>query len=149
MIKYARIVDSVAVEILVPPEGFDLADCVHEAMISLFTEVPANVTANSKISGTGKWTIAPGLEPSPASITYSTVSAMTFQMLFSSQERIAIKGLTSTDTVIEDWWGIVNDPRLTEVDLNLKSVQDALEYITSIGILVEGRKTEILAAKVQ
>lgn len=149
MTKYARIVDSVAVEILVPPEGFDLADCVHADIAELFTAVPEDVTPNSKVNGKGVWTVAaiPELEV-PLEI-YPVVTPMTFKMLFTSSERIAIKRSVATDDVIEDWWGIINDPNLTEVNLGLKSAQDGLDYLISVGIITPERKPEILSGLVK
>lgn len=84
--------------------------------------------------------------PSPATEPVAAVppkvDVITYKMLFTSAERIATK--TSTDPVIHDFQDLMNDPRTQNVDLSLKSVQDALDYMTTIGILAEGRKAEIL-----
>ena len=149
MTKYAHIVDSVAVEILVPPEGFALSDCVHADIAALFTEVPNDVTPNSKVNSKGVWTIAVVPEPQVPLATYPVVTPMTFKMLFTSTERIAIKRSVATDDVIDDWWGIINDPNLTEINLGLKSAQDGLDYLISVGILAPERKVEILSGIVK
>lgn len=146
MTKYARIENSVAQEVIIPPEGFNIQDCFHPDIVGKYVEVPDDVKVGSTLE-LGKWK-AP-LPQEVAKKVFEKVSPMTFQMLFSSQERITIKVLALKDPVVEDWWSIVNDPRLTEVDLNLKSIQDALDYITSIGVLVEGRKEEILSGIVK
>jgi hypothetical protein len=44
---------------------------------------------------------------------------------------------------------LLNDPRTTTVDLSLESIQDALDYMTSVGILAVGRKAEILTGEVK
>jgi hypothetical protein len=81
-------------------------------------------------------------EPEPAPVVPPTVSVITYKMLFTSAERVATKN--SVDEVIIDLMELTNDPRTTVVDLSLASVGEALDYMTSIGILAEGRKAEIL-----
>lgn len=151
MTKYARIENKIAVEVLTPPDGFTLEQSIHPDLVYLFTEVPDNVTVSSTIDSKGKWAIAPVIEPEPIVpvVAYPVVSPMTFQMLFTSKERIAIKTAVKTDPIIEDWWSIVTNPRLTEVDLGLKSAQEALAYLVSISIITEDREKEILTGKVQ
>jgi len=70
------------------------------------------------------------------------VAVIEYKMLFTSAERIAVKA--SADPVIIDLQELMNDPRTLNVDLSLKSVQDALDYMTHLGILADGRKEEIL-----
>lgn len=75
------------------------------------------------------------------------VSPVQFKLLFTSVERIAIK--TSTDPVLQDFFEIVNDPRLTSVDLGLQSTKDALWYLASNSLIAPGRVDEILMGKVK
>jgi len=70
------------------------------------------------------------------------VSPVEFKLLFTAQERVAIKA--STDAIVQDFFSIVEDPRLTHVDLALKSTQDALSYLEALSLIAEGRKDEIL-----
>lgn len=70
------------------------------------------------------------------------VSPVEFKLLFTSVERVAIKA--STDAIVQDFFSIVEDPRLTHVDLALKSTQDALSYLEALSLIAEGRKDEIL-----
>ncbi len=72
----------------------------------------------------------------------SKVSPIEFKLLFTAQERVAIKA--SADAIVRDFFGIVEDPRLTHVDLGLKSTQDALTYLEALSLIAEGRKDEIL-----
>lgn len=67
-------------------------------------------------------------------------------MLFTAPERIAIK--TSVDPVIQDFFEIVNDPRLTHVNLSLQSTQDALGYLALQGVIAESRIAEILQGEI-
>lgn len=74
-----------------------------------------------------------------------TISAVAFRNLFSIAEEIAIS--TSIDPVIIVLWGRFVDPKLTNVDMSLASVDGALDYLTNEGILAAGRKEEILTGK--
>ena len=91
---------------------------------------------------------APPPVPEPT-VTYPKVSPIEFKLLFTPQERVAIKVARQTDPVIDDFYDIVEDPRLTHVDLGLASTQSALDYLTAQGLLAEGRKAEILQGAVQ
>lgn len=78
----------------------------------------------------------------PAAPVYPRVSAIEYKMLFTPQERISVK--TSTDPIIQDLSELLGDPRVLTVDLNLASIQSALDYMSAVGILAPGRKAEIL-----
>lgn len=78
-----------------------------------------------------------------------SVSPIEFKLLFSAQERVAIKAARQTDPVIEDFFSIVEDPRLTHVNLALQSTQDALTYLEVNGFITTERRQEILAGQVQ
>jgi hypothetical protein len=84
--------------------------------------------------------------PEPQPVVPPKVSAIEYKMLFTVQERIAIK--TSTDVIIQDLYELLNDQRVATIDLSLKSISDALDYMTALNILVVGRKAEILLGKV-
>lgn len=71
------------------------------------------------------------------------LSPVEFKMLFTSAERIAIK--SSTDLVVIDFFELINDPRLTQVDRNLQSVKDAIAHLVLVGIVTQLRADEILA----
>lgn len=86
-------------------------------------------------------------EPQVAAVTPPVVTVIEWKMLFTAQERIAAK--TSIDPIIQDLQELMNDPRTTVVDLGLGSIQDALDYMTVLGIIAAGRKEEILTGKVR
>lgn len=75
------------------------------------------------------------------------VSPVEFKLLFTAVERVAIKA--STDPIVQDFFSIVEDPRLTFVDLALQSTQDALAYLETLELIAAGRKDEILTGVVQ
>jgi hypothetical protein len=87
------------------------------------------------------------VEPPPPVTVYPQVSPVQFKLLFTSPERIAIKA--SADPVVQDFFDIVNDLRLTHVDLGLQSTQDALSYLVSVNLLTTERRAEILLGQVQ
>lgn len=76
------------------------------------------------------------------------VSPLQFKLCFTSEERLAIRAALESDPVISDWFEIIEDPRLTQVDLSLQSTKDGIAYLVSKGILTEDRAAEILAGKV-
>lgn len=87
--------------------------------------------------------------PAPAPTTPLQVSPVQFKLLFTPQERVAIKAARASDPVIDDFFDIVEDPRLTFVDLGLQSTQDALSYLVQQGLLTVERRQQILAGQVQ
>ena len=89
------------------------------------------------------------VEPTPAEPTFAKVSPVEFKLLFTSAERVAIKAARATDPVIDDFYDIVEDPRLTHVNLALTSVQQALAYMEHKGLLAEGRAAEIITGNIQ
>lgn len=88
--------------------------------------------------------------PAPMPINQpKTVSPVEFKLLFTALERITIKNARSTDPVIDDFFEIVEDPRLTHVNMGLQSTQDALAYLESKGLITAERRTQILSGQVQ
>ena len=71
-------------------------------------------------------------------------------MLFTVKERLKAKELRAEDPVMDDFWGLIEDPRTDVVNLALQSVQAAVEYtldaVHAAGIEgdVRVRKAEIL-----
>ena len=72
------------------------------------------------------------------------VSPVEFMLLFTSPERVAIKALRQTDPIIDDFLDIIEDPRLTFVDLGLGSTVSAIDYLIYVGLVAPERKAEIL-----
>lgn len=89
------------------------------------------------------------VDPPAPEVVYPKVSPVEFMLLFTSPERVAIKSQRQNDPVIDDFMDIIEDTRLTHVDLGLKSTQDALDYFVFKTILTPERKAEILAGTVQ
>jgi hypothetical protein len=138
MTNYARIINNIAVDVSTnPTESF------HPEIASQFVSVPDNVVAGWELVN-GVWGEVAALE---VIVVPPTVSVIEYKMLFTSQERVATKN--SADPVIVDLQELMNDPRTTNVDLSLKSISDALDYMTTLNILGAGRKAEILTGIVK
>lgn len=84
-----------------------------------------------------------------------TVSPVEFKLLWTPAERIAAKDLQTTDAVIADFFEILNDSRLTLVNLSLGSTQDGVDYLLTkleeIGVVAEddvpARRAAILSGQ--
>lgn len=146
MTNFARIINDVAVDVSTDP-----AHCFHPDIAAQFEPVPDEVQPGW-IRKDGQWsapapTPQPEPEPEPVPV-YPKVTPVEFKMLFTSAERIAIKEARATDPVIDDYFDIVEDPRLQVVDLGLHSVQEGIRYLQAIGILTEDRVSQILAGTI-
>ena len=144
MTNYARIINDVAVDVSTDPENH-----FHPDIAAQFVDVPDSVVQGSTRDATGVWHDPVVPEPEPTPVVYPQVSPVEFKLLFTSPERVAIKAAVPTDAVIEDFWSIVEDPRLTYVDLGLQSTQDSLAYLVGKGLLTDERKVEILKGVVK
>lgn len=144
--RYARIINHIAVDTRTEsPEG-----CFTPNISAEFVEVPDEVQ-DGWSNESGAWDAPVVLEqvtPGPAATVPPTVSPIEFMLLFTAPERVSIKGARATDPIIEDFLSIVEDQRLTGVNLALQSTQDALSYLVAMSHITEERKAEILLGKV-
>lgn len=84
------------------------------------------------------------LIPSTEIPTKTKVSPIEFKLLFTSTERIAIKAAKATDPILEDAFEILDDPRLTYVDLTLTSNKNLVGYLALQNLIAPERVAEIL-----
>lgn len=120
-------------------------------------DVPTDTTyakeAHAWIAGGQRFTDETGseytFEAPIATPVYLKVSPVEFKLLFTSPERVAIKAARTTDPVVDDFYDIVEDPRLTFVDLGLQSTQDAIGYMAAQGLIGAERVEQILAGLLQ
>lgn len=73
--------------------------------------------------------IEPVTEPPAPDVV---VTPIEFKLLWTSPERIKIRELRTADLIIDDFMDLVEDPRLTEVNLSLQSTQDGVDYILTV-----------------
>jgi hypothetical protein len=85
------------------------------------------------------------------------ISPVEFKLLFTSTERTAIKAArsdtstpeaTQIKAVLDDWYEILDDPRLKEVNLGLSSTIAGVNFLESVGLIDPGRATEILTGTI-
>ena len=111
------------------------------------TEVPLWVKVGAVQSG-NTWVNPPELhgapEPAPAPPAERKVSPVEFKLLFTPQERVAIRAARETDPVIDDFFDILDDPRLTSVTLTGTSTRSMVDYLVSKQLLTASRRDEIL-----
>lgn len=120
-------------------------ECYHPDIAVFYdTDVPDDaVNGDGWVNGKLVKPVMP--EPAPGVIIPPTISAVAFRNLFSITEEIAISA--SVDPVVNVLWNRFSDPKLMTIDLSLASVNSALDYLTKVSILSEGRKAEILTGK--
>ncbi len=143
--KYARVENNTAIEVI----DFNPVGAFHPSLI--WTEVPDHVLENATKSG-NTWTNpvvpAPTPVPTPEPLA-KTVSPVEFKLLLAPAERIAIRAARATDPVIDDMFDILEDPRLTGVNLGLISTASMIDYLISQGHIEASRKAVILSGDFQ
>lgn len=151
-LKFARVVDGVVVDMATDP-----VSQFHESIASEFVEVPTNVAKGWRLVDE-VWQ-APQADAVDAGQAVRKVTPPQFKLLWEPAERIAITRIRrSTDEdqadlrdSFEDFFSIVDDPRLTEIDLTLASVQvgvtGVLQVLHAAGVVadIEVRKAAILS----
>lgn len=137
--KYARIVNGIAVDVRTEsPEGFFTPNIVAE-----FIEVPEEVE-DHWILLDDNWSAPIMPEPIVTAPLIPIISPVEFKLLFTPQERMAIKAARATDEILDDLFTIIDDPRLKEVNLNLESNKAVMAYLESKGLITAERKAEIM-----
>jgi hypothetical protein len=136
--KKAHVVENVALEVI--PVDASTIYYPQELIDKCSEEVPDYVYIGAIRDSNGVW---PG-GPEPIKPACPTVSPVEFKLLFTSAERIAIKAARETDPIVEDFYSIVEDPRLTQVDLKLQSTQNAIDYLIAQNLVNADRKFSIL-----
>ena len=105
------------------------SECYHPDIATHYsTDIPEDIVNGATLVD-GRW-INPELPTSVEPIHPEiTVSPVEFKLLWLPQERAAIKGMRATDPIVDDFYDIVEDPRLTHVNMSLQSTQQAVDYL--------------------
>ena len=123
MTTYARNVNNQAIDVVTA----DPTTLFHADVAAQFIVVPDGTETGAKLTN-GIWTNpAPYVAP-VVPVVHPTVDIPTFMNLFTLQEQLAIEG--STDPMVVTMWKRFSDPRVQSVNLNLGSIQGALEYLS-------------------
>jgi hypothetical protein len=80
-------------------------------------------------------------------LAITEVSPVEFKLLFTPQERIALRAAKVKDFVLQDFFDIAEDPRLTKIHLKLESTIMAINYMVMKGFLTAERGDQIKAGK--
>lgn len=144
---FARIVSDMAVDVV----SGDPAALFHPTIASQFVAVPDGVAVGwRRDPDTGVWSAPAPATPLPELTAEALkVSPIEFKLLFTLQERLAINKVRDTDPVLDDFFGLIDDPRLTFVDLGLQSTRDAIGYLAEQGLIGAERVAQILAGVMQ
>lgn len=149
MTNYARIVDGVAVDVSTAP-----ANCFHPLLAVEFVEVPGEVAHGWRLDGdawqapTGGGPVIPEVPPQ---VGHLSPTPPEFLLLLTLSERVAIRAAGPTDVVVEDILKMVDDPRVTFIDLTNPSVIEAVNYLstTEPPLLTSERAAQILSGMFQ
>lgn len=151
--NYANIVNNIAVDV-----SDDPAAQYHPDIAAQFVEVPDEVEAGWVLSDDGAWSapVAPDPQPEPGANAV-VVSTVHFKLLFTAVERITLRKLREADPGVDDFFDIIDDPRLVEVNLGLASTQNGIKYavaaLVKAGAInsadAETRIAEIISGKMQ
>lgn len=151
MSNYARIINSVAVDVSADPSAQ-----FHPQIAADFQLVPDEVKRGWVLND-GEW-IAP-VEEAPVVVEEKppTVSVTAFMLLWTSKERVALKQSRATDPTIDDFFDILDGAET--VDISLNSTQQGVEYCLTFldglegdilaGVSVADRKVQILSGELQ
>ena len=150
----------------------DPTDFYHPDIAAKFIRVPADTELNAKKDG-NNWinppkpepveVKEPEIEPAPVEdlkpqIYQGNISPVNLKMLFTTTERAAIREARKANSKstpekqvlkesLDDFFEILDDPRLIEIKLSNSLVLEILEKLVTDGLLTADRKDEILANK--
>ena len=148
--KYAWIENNVIRDIA----SGDPSDTYHPNIAALYSVKVPDEASNGDSFADGYWS-ARVVEDSttvvekPAAVIPPKVTPLQYKLLFTPMERVAINSAKGSDPLLEDLFSILDDLRLTEVDLALASTQESLDYLEYKGLLASGRKAEILTGQIR
>ena len=150
MSNYARIRNNIAVDVSADP-----ASQFHPTIAAEFESVPDEVQRGWRRAEDGTWTAPPAPEPAEPEPNRPRVGPVEFKLLFTSAERLKLKELRSTDPALDDFFEIIEDPRLDYVDLSLGSpaagVDHCLSLLEGAGVIaaedVATRREQILSGE--
>ena len=88
--------------------------------------------------------VSDNIAPPTQMRSITQISPIEFKLRFTAQERIAMRVARPTDLGVDDLFDIIEDPRLTTVDLELAATKEAVAYLVLKGYVVQARVDAIL-----
>jgi len=76
------------------------------------------------------------------------LSPIEFKLCFTPQERVAIKAASETDAILQDAYSLMDDQRLTFVNMHTRSVIELIDYLESCGLITQDRAIDIKSGKI-
>lgn len=143
MTKFARIINGTAIDVCLNPK-----DNFHPLIAAEFVTVPENVeVGHSLINGVWTAAIKEDIFVVDSNIYSIKIAPIDFKLLLTPTERVAVNQVKATDALVNDFFSLVEDPRMTTVDLGLQSTKDIINHLVTINILTPQRAEDILANK--
>lgn len=129
MTNFARVVNGTAVDVSTDP-----TTCFHPRIAAEFVEVPAKVT-HGWVLANGKWTAPVTVVSDP--VTPVVLGNMTptppeFLLLLTLIERVEIRAARATNPVADDLLRMVDDTRVTVIELSNPGVQESINYLAAL-----------------
>ncbi|WP_067096771.1 hypothetical protein [Marinomonas atlantica] len=122
---YGRIKNGVVVDVSTDPNTQ-----FHPILAAEFVEIPDKVKAGWTFDGTEYAPpVVPDPEPiEPEQVKRAIISPVDFKFLFTLTERVKIKELRATDLALDDFYSMLDDPRLTVIDLSNSRMIEGVNY---------------------
>lgn len=140
MKKYARVLDGVAVDVCHDPETH-----FHPTLVMDFIEVPSAVMPGWLLTGNTWAAPEPATVDAPKEIGNLKPSPMEFLLLLTLVEQAAIRAAAPSDPQVGILVSMVDDTRLTFVDLTHPTVIEAIQYLVGApALLTADRAARVL-----
>ena len=149
MQKYARVENKLVIETLSIPSGANIENYFVPQIAQQFIACPDEVEQNWTYAD-GKWK-EPKLpeppEPSePSEPHYETrIGKAEFLMLFTSEERVAIRAERNNDPIISDFFSVLEISEF--IDVKEDTAINGVNYLASKNLLTSQRAAAILKGK--
>lgn len=132
--NYGRIKNGVVLDTATDPNTQ-----FHPILAAEFVEIPDDVRAGWTFDGTdyAPPVVADPEPKEPESAEPVLISPVDFKFLFTLAERLKIKELRATDLALDDFYSMLDDPRLTVVSLSDARIIEGVEYAVNALAAVE------------
>ena len=138
--KYARIEDNRILDVITPPEGLDITDCLHPDALKIYEAVSDDVEVN--------WVLVDGVwSAPPPPVPTKPVTADQFRVKLLFLEKVKWdnpddQGAAQKTTIKT----VKNDFAVTgTLDFLLQSTVEEIDALEVVGVLGTGRAAEIIS----